>query len=117
MSPAVDGTAEKLDSCPPHRALYYFFLICSTISAPPAKLGASSSLGRSGKLGEWKGREGGPRPLGLGEEGPVAGRSCCEERANKRPSGRGRGKDEQAGNVILKCFDSSRAFAPQIAVP
>ena len=45
------------------------------------------------------------------EGGLVAGRSCCEEQANKGPSGRKKGEDEHGGNVILKCFDSSEVFA------
>lgn len=70
------------------------------------------------RLGKCKRREGGPRARGQGgaliswEGGPVAGRSCCEEQANKGPSGRKKGKDEHRGNVILKCFDSSGVFAP-----
>lgn len=49
--------------------------------------------------------------------GPVAGRSCCEEPANKGPSGRRKGKGEQGSDVVLKCFDPSGVLTPWIAVP
>lgn len=71
-------------------------------------------LGVAGELGKGERRRevrGSPDLLAGGRKVLLGGA------ANKGPSGRRKGKDEQGSAVVLKCFGSSGVLTPRIAVP